>query len=80
MSSEYEGLLSQMLQERRSKLGELKSRGAEQKSIEAVESEIRFIEVELERFQKGLALFRTKSVPKVGRWGRPEPLEESSGH
>jgi hypothetical protein len=29
----------------------------------------------LERYQEGMALFRSKNLPKVGRWGKPETEE-----
>jgi hypothetical protein len=71
--TEYEQLLADMLKERREKLGALKEgKGRNQKRIAALESEIGFMEVELRRYQRGLALFRSKGVPKVGRWGKPE--------
>jgi hypothetical protein len=78
--TEYEALLQQMLDERRGRLEELKNQRGKEKAIEELRSDMRFIEVELERYQKGLALFRTKSVPKVGRWGKPEPAEKPGGH
>jgi hypothetical protein len=78
--TEYEALLQQMLDERRGRLEELKNQRGKEKAIEELRSDMRFIEVELERYQKGLALFRTKSVPKVGRWGKPEPAEKPAGH
>ncbi len=80
MATEYEDLLSQMIADRRSRLDALNKSGGKNKAAEGLRSEIRFIEVELERYQKGLALFRTESVPKVGRWGKPEPVEEPAGH
>jgi len=71
--TEYEQLLSEMLKERREKLESLKAaKGKNQKKIEALESEIGFVEVELERYRRGLTLFRSKGLPKVGRWGRPD--------
>ena len=73
MVTEYEQLLSDMLKERREKLEALKSgKGKNQKKIEALVSEIGFVEVELERYKRGLTLFRSKGLPKVGRWGKPE--------
>ena len=77
MVTEYEALLNQMLSERRVKLEELSGQRGKKRAIEDLRSEVRFLEVELERYQRGMALFRSKSVPKVGRWGRPEPAEES---
>jgi hypothetical protein len=71
--TEYEQLLEDMLKERRGKLDALKgSKGKNHKQVETLESEIGFVEVELKRYKEGLALFRTKGLPKVGRWGKPE--------
>ncbi len=73
MVTEYEQLLADMLKERREKLEALKAgKGKNQKRMEALQSEIGFMEVELERYQRGLTLFRSKGLPKVGRWGKPE--------
>ncbi len=73
MVTEYEQLLEDMLKERRQKLVALKAgKGKNQKMVETMQSEIGFIEVELERFRRGLTLFRSKGLPKVGRWGKPE--------
>ena len=77
MSSEYEQLLRQLLQDRQSKLEELRSGKGEQKRIDQILSEINFVEAELERYDRGLAIFRSKSVPKVGRWGKPEEGEHA---
>ncbi|MBI2648428.1 MAG: hypothetical protein HYW93_02090 [Thaumarchaeota archaeon] len=38
-------------------------------------SDLKFIEVEMNRYQQGMSLFRSKGVPKVGRWGKPEAEE-----
>jgi hypothetical protein len=72
--TEYEELLSGMLKDRREKLELLKATQGKKnkKQIDAVQSEISYIQVELERYQRGLKLFRTKDLPKVGRWGKPE--------
>ena len=70
MTTEYEQLLSQMVNEKNAKLVELRSRKGKAKEIAALMSDIRFLEVELQRYQQGMALFRSKSVPKVGRWGK----------
>ena len=73
MVTEYEQLLTGMLKERREKLEELKAgKGKNQRKVEALLSEIGFVEVELERYQRGMTLFRSKGLPKVGRWGKPE--------
>jgi len=71
--TEYEQLLTRMLKERRDKLEALKAgRGKNKKKIDALLSEIGYVEVELERYQRGMTLFRSKDLPKVGRWGKPE--------
>jgi len=78
LSTEYEQLLAQLLDERRAKLAKLGSDKGRQKQIEDVQAEIRYIELEIEHYQKALALFRSKDVPKVGRWGKPERDEHAS--
>ena len=73
MATEYEQLLDEMLKERRKKLEALNAgKGRNQKEIDTVLSEIGFVEGELERYRRGLTLFRTKGPPRVGRWGKPE--------
>ena len=72
MTTEYEVLLTKMVGERKAKLTELTGRKGKEKESAALMSDIKFLEVELQRYQQGMALFRTKSLPKVGRWGRPE--------
>jgi len=72
MTTEYEVLLTKMVDERKAKLTELTGRKGKEKESAALMSDIRFLEVELQRYQQGMALFRTKSLPKVGRWGKPE--------
>jgi hypothetical protein len=72
MTTEYESLLAKMVEERKAKLTELTGKRGKEKESAALMSDIRFLEVELQRYQQGMALFRTKSLPKVGRWGRPE--------
>jgi hypothetical protein len=80
LSTEYEQLLADMLKERREKVEELRvGKGKNQKKIEALLSEIGFVEVELERYQRGMTLFRTKGLPKVGRWGKPETSQPGEG-
>ncbi len=71
MTTEYEQLLSQMINEKKAKLADLSGKG-KAKEVATLTSDIRFLEVELQRYQQGMALFRTKAVPKVGRWGKPE--------
>lgn len=72
MTTEYEQLLSAMVVEKKAKVAELSGKPGKDKELAALRSDIRFLEVEIERYQQGLALFRTKNLPKVGRWGRPE--------
>jgi hypothetical protein len=78
LSTEYEQLLTQLLNERRAKLAKLSSEKGKEKQIDDVQGEIRYIELEIEHYQKGLALFRTGPVPKVGRWGKPEEEEHKA--
>jgi hypothetical protein len=72
MTTEYEQLLARMVGEKKAKLTELTGKKGTQKEVATLMADIRFLEVEIERYQQGMALFRTKSLPKVGRWGRPE--------
>jgi len=66
-----------MLKERRDRLEALKAgKAGSKKKIEALLSEIRYVEVELERYQQGMTLFRSKNLPKVGRWGKPEAAQQ----
>jgi hypothetical protein len=76
MTTEYEQLLSQMVGEKKAKLAELMGRKGKEKETTSLMSDIRFLEVELQRYQQGMALFRTKTLPKVGRWGKPETEEK----
>jgi hypothetical protein len=77
LTTEYEQLLGRLLEEKRARLAVMSQRKEEQRKIDEVLSEIRYIELEIEHYQRGLALFRSKSVPKVGRWGKPESEEHS---
>ena len=72
MDTEYEQLLGDMLKERRAKLEKLKAKKGKSRQMDALMSEIGYVEAELERYRGGLALFRSKQPPKVGRWGVPE--------
>jgi hypothetical protein len=74
--TEYEALLSKMIEEKKAKLAELLAQGKDRDAA-ALEPDIKFLEVELARYGEAMTLFRTKGVPKVGRWGKPE-VEESS--
>lgn len=75
--TEYEQLLGEMLKERRERLEAMKAgKGPDKRKVDAVLSEIGFIEGELERYQRGMTLFRSKELPKVGRWGKPEAPQQ----
>jgi len=76
LTTEYEQLLAGMMSEKKAKIAELKGKKGKGKELAALSSDIRFLEVELQRYQQGMALFRTKGVPKVGRWGKPEEGEK----
>jgi len=72
MTTEYEQLLSKMIDEKKARLAQWTGRHGGEKEIANLASDIRFLEVELERYQQSMSLFRTKGVPKVGRWGKAE--------
>ena len=76
MTTEYEQLLSKMVSDRKAKLAEATGKKGKGKERAALQSDIRFLEVELQRYQQGMALFRTKELPRVGRWGKPEAEEK----
>ena len=76
MSTEYEQLLQRLIDEKKVKLESLKAERGKEKRVEELLSEIRYIELEIERYSEGLNLFRSKHVPKVGRWGKPEEEEQ----
>lgn len=78
MSTEYEQLLAKLLEERKTELSKLDSVKGKEKQADELRAEMRYIEFEIEHYQKGLALFRSKSNTKVGRWGRPEKEEHSA--
>ena len=75
MTTEYEQLLSRMVSERRARLAEVTGKKGKEKESATLMSDIRFLEVELQRYQQGMALFRSKAIPKVGRWGKEETEE-----
>ena len=75
MTTEYEQMLSRMVEEKRAKLAEATGKRGKEKEARSLEADVRFLEVELQRYQQGMALFRTKPLPKVGRWGRHETEE-----
>ena len=72
MTTEYEQLLSGMINEKKAKVAELTGKKRKDKELAALVSDMKFLEVELQRYQQGMALFRSKNLPKVGRWGKPE--------
>ncbi len=76
MTTEYEQLLSAMVNEKKAKVAELTGKKGKQKELSGLLSDIRFLEVEIQRYQQGMALFRSKELPKVGRWGKPESEEK----
>ena len=78
MTTEYERLLAGMVQERRAMMAELRGKKGKEKQLAALTSDVRFLEVELQRYQQGMTLFRTKTLPKVGRWGKPETEESTA--
>ena len=75
MTTEYEQLLSGMIGEKKAKVVELTGKQGKEKEISSLNSDIKFLEVELQRYQQGMTLFRSRSLPKVGRWGKPETEE-----
>lgn len=76
MTTEYEQLLSTMINEKKAKVAELTGKKGKDRELSALASDIRFLEVELQRYQQGMSLFRSKSLPKVGRWGISETEEK----
>ncbi len=76
MTTEYEQLLSGMVSDKRAKLAEVTGKKGKGKEYAALLSDVKFLEVELQRYQQGMALFRTKALPKVGRWGKAEVEEK----
>ena len=79
MTTEYEQLLAKMVNEKKVRLAQLTGRHGGEKEIASLSSDIRFLEVELDRYQQSMSLFRTKGIPKVGRWGKAE-RESSAEH
>lgn len=76
MSTEYEEMLRKMIEEKRARVAEATGKRGKEKELGSLSSDIKFLEVELQRYQQGMALFRTKPLPKVGRWGLPEAEEK----
>jgi hypothetical protein len=69
-------MLSKLVGEKKAMLAEVTGKKGKEKASAALMSDIRFLEVELQRYQQGMALFRTKTLPKVGRWGKEETEEK----
>lgn len=76
--TEYEQLLRQMIDERKEKIEALRGKKGKEKELRALLSDLRFVEVEMHRYQQGMSLFRSKGLPKVGRWGQPEAEEHAA--
>jgi hypothetical protein len=76
LTTEYEQLLATMISDKKAKAAELTGKRGREKELAAVTSDIRFIEVELQRYQQAMSLFRSKDIPRVGRWGQPETEEK----
>lgn len=68
-------MLAKMVEERKAKAAALRGKKGKEKELASVDSDIRFLEVELQRYGQGMALFRSKGLPKVGRWGKAETEE-----
>ena len=79
MSTEYEQLLTGMIAEKKQKLDALRASKEKngKKKVDELLAEISYVEVELQRYQRGMTLFRTKNLPKVGRWGKPETSQQT---
>jgi len=75
LTTEYEELLSRMISEKKNEVIKLTGKPGSGKKVGSLISDVRFLEVELQRYQQGMTLFRSKSLPKVGRWGKPETEE-----
>jgi hypothetical protein len=61
-----------MVEEKKAKLAGFSDKKGKDKEVAALMADMKFLQVELQRYQQGMALFRTKGLPKVGRWGIPE--------
>ena len=80
MTTEYEQLLSKMVNEKKARLAQLVGVRGKKRAAEGLASDIRFLEVELERYRQSMSLFRTKGIPKVGRWGKAESEGSAAEH
>ena len=61
-----------MVEGKKVELAKVSGKKGKEKEAASIMADVRFLEVELQRYQQGMALFRTKGLPKVGRWGMPE--------
>jgi hypothetical protein len=61
-----------MIEEKKAKAAELTGKKGKEKKLAEVTSDIAYLEVELQRYGQGMSLFRSKNLPRVGRWGKPE--------
>ncbi len=75
MTTEYEQLLTAMVSDKKAKVAELTGKKGKEKELASLATDIRFLEVEIQRYQQAMSLFRSKNLPKVGRWGKPEAEE-----
>ena len=80
LTTEYEQLLAGMVEGKKATAAELRGKKGKEKELANVMSDIRFLEVELQRYQQGMSTFRTKNMPKVGRWGKQETEGHHSEH
>jgi hypothetical protein len=69
-----------MVSEKKAKMAGLTGKKGKEKELGALASDIRFLEVELQRYQQGVTLFRSRNPPKVGRWGKPETEAHKEEH
>jgi len=75
LATEYEDLLKRMVEDKKTKAVELSGKKGMEKKLSAIASDIAFLESELRRYEQGMSLFRSRGLPKVGRWGKPESEE-----
>jgi hypothetical protein len=80
MATEYEELLKRLIEEKSAKTAELRGKKGKEKDLSTLESDMAFLKVELGRYQQGMSLFRSKNLPKVGRWGKEEAEESETEH
>jgi hypothetical protein len=75
LATEYEELLKRMIEEKKAKAAEVRGKRGMEKQLSVLTSDIAFLKTELGRYEQGMSLFRTKGLPKVGRWGKQESEE-----